>query len=474
MRQASWILPLATGLIVGVTPWPALAHGSEGGLVLLLPTGYYILGAAFTVLVTFLLISLLPDSVTRAMYRGEHPLLTVPAPSVALISSLSFLLLLIMVLAGLFGARDPLTNPLPAFVWTVFWVCLTILHGLLGPLWQALNPWTGPLVLLRRLTGTRLGEDSTIRLPQTIGYAIAILQFFGFAWFELVDLAPSDPTRLAIAVSVYWFANFTAMMLFSERDWCARAEPFSIFFSLVGRCAPIGWETNEKGRLQMKIGWPGRFLFGLPPLSAGGVLFVLLTLGTVSFDGLSRTFVWLAAIGVNPLDFPGRSAIFAPSTAGLVGTWAALSALFFASIGLGVLLSGERRLGLLAGRLVYSIIPISISFQIAHYLTLVLVEIQNFMKALADPFSLGWDLTGTRDLHVTTSFLNVYETVISIFNTQTIAIALGHVVAVILAHALLLDLTDGKRRVFLMELPLAALMVFYTAFGLWLLSTPRI
>lgn len=474
MRQASRIMPLVLSLIVAMAPWPALAHGAEGGIVLLLPTGYYILGAAFTVLVTFLLISLLPDGWTRALYRGQWHVAKIPAPSAATISSLSFLLLLSMVLAGLFGARDPLTNPLPAFIWTIFWVCLTILHGILGPLWQALNPWTGPLALIRRLTGTTLGEGYAIRLPQAVGYAFAILQFFGFAWFELVDLAPSDPTRLALAVSLYWLVNFTAMMLFGERDWCERAEPFSIFFAFVGRCAPFGCERDEEGRLQIALGWPGRFLFELPPLSTSGVLFVLLTLGTVSFDGLSRTFVWLAAIGVNPLDFPGRSAIVTSSSLGILGTWAVLSAFFFASVWLGGLMSGERRFGLLAGRLVYSIIPISLAFQIAHYLTLVLVEAQNFVKAVADPFALGWDLTGTGDLHVTTSFLNVYDSVVLIFNTQTIAIALGHVIAVILAHALLLDLTEGKRRVFLMELPLATLMVFYTAFGLWLLSTPRI
>lgn len=474
MRQASRIMPLVLSLIVALTPWPALAHGAEGGIVLLLPTGYYILGAAFTVLVTFLLISLLPDGWTRAIYRGQWPVAKIPPPSAAMISCLSFLMLLSMVLAGLFGTRDPLTNPLPAFIWTVFWVCLTILHGILGPIWQALNPWTGPLRVFRRLTGSSLGDVPIARLPRALGYAIAILQFFGFAWFELVDLAPSDPTRLAVAVSLYWLVNVTAMMLFGERDWCDRAEPFSIFFSLVGRCAPFGWQRDEDGRLHIALGWPGRFLFELPPLPTSGVLFVLLTLGTVSFDGLSRTFVWLAAIGVNPLDFPGRSAIVTSSTLGILGTWAALSALFFASVCVGGLMSGERRFGLLAGRLVYSIIPISLAFQIAHYLTLVLVEAQNFLKALADPFARGWNLTGTRDLHVTTSFLNVYDSVVLIFNTQTIAIALGHVIAVILAHALLLDLTDGKRRVFLAELPLASLMVFYTAFGLWLLSTPRI
>ncbi len=389
-------------------------------------------------------------------------------------SLLAFLIMLVMVLAGFFGPRDPLENPLPAFIWTIFWVCLTILQGFVGPLWPALNPWSGVLAVMRRVTKSRSGKAGSFQLPKRLGYGIAIVQFCGFAWFELVDIAPSDPARLATVVSLYWLVNAGGMIAFGERSWCERAEPFSIFFSLVGACAPISWKTAPDGRSRMALGWPGAFLFDRPAMSLSGILFVLLTLATVSFDGLSRTFVWLSAIGINPLEFPGRSEIVLSSTLGILCTWAALSGLFFACIHLGCLMSGERRLLPMAGRLVYSIIPISLAFQLAHYLTMVLVEGQNFMRAIADPFGLGWDLTGTAGWHVTTSFLNVYDAVVMIFNTQTCAIAAGHVIAVILAHALLLHMHPGGRRIFVLELPLAGLMVAYTAFGLWLLSTPRI
>jgi hypothetical protein len=41
---------------------------------------------------------------------------------------------------------------------------------------------------------------------------------------------------------------------------------------------------------------------------ASGVAFVLVALASVSFDGLSRTFWWIALAGENPLEHPGAQA----------------------------------------------------------------------------------------------------------------------------------------------------------------------
>ncbi len=275
-------------------------------------------------------------------------------------------------------------------------------------------------------------------------------------------------------MAIYFVANLVGMMIFGERQWADRAEPFSILFSLIGALAPLQIERIEDDRVAVSLCWPGKRLFERPPLPASGVLLVLLALATVSFDGLSRSFVWLGLMGINPLDFPGRSAIVLSSSLGIILAFLALSALYYACAGFAVLLSRGSSIQTIAGRLIYSIIPISVVFQFAHYLTMVLVELQNFARATADPFDLGWDLTGLGGWHVTTSFLNRFDTVALIFNIQTAVIAGGHVLAVILAHAILVDILKARRMVFLSEFPFAALMVFYTAFGLWLLSTPRI
>ncbi|MND07221.1 hypothetical protein D3C83_290720 [compost metagenome] len=54
------------------------------------------------------------------------------------------------------------------------------------------------------------------------------------------------------------------------------------------------------------------------------------------------------------------------------------------------------------------------------------------------------------------------------------AIVLAHVVAVAVAHLLAIRETADRGRALLGQLPMTALMIAYTLFGLWLLSAPTI
>ena len=438
--------------------------------MLLLPTGYYLAGAALAVAASFLLLAILPASLVDRIASMRLNLLTIRDIPHAATSLISFAFLAALVLAGFFGSRDPVANPLPTMIWTIWWVCFTIIQAVAGPLWPHLNPWSGILALLRRG-----GNPPAIALPDRLGYGIAILQFAVFAWFELIDLAPNDPDRLAVAVSAYVLLNFLGALTFGERDWMARAEPFSIFFGLIGRLSPIERETIGQDRTRISLVWPGRTLVDNPPLPLSAVLFLLLTLSTVTFDGLSRTFLWLGAIGINPLEFPGRSAMTWSGTLGLIGTFVALSGAFLICVVIGTAMAGKRNnWPEAAGRLVYSIVPIALAFQAAHYLTNVLVDGQNAAIAISDPYARGWDLFGTSGWHTTTSFLNTLDGVTLIFNTQTLAIALGHVVGIVMAHLIAMRLFNRPGKAIISQIPLAALMVFYTGFGRWLLATPRI
>lgn len=455
---------------LSLLPSIAVAHGTEGGIVLLLPTGYYLVGAALAVAASFLLLAALPARLIDRFAEMRLKLFVVPDAPRAATSLIAFSCLVILVLAGFLGSRDPVANPLPTMFWTVWWVCFTVIQAAVGPLWPHLNPWTGILAML--------GQDERApraTLPAGIGYIVALAQFAVFAWFELVDLAPSDPGRLATAITVYFLVNLLCAVIFGERDWMARAEPFSVFFGLVGRLSPIAREDAGLGRTRLSLVWPGRDLIANAALPLSGVFFLLLTLSTVSFDGLARTFVWLGAIGVNPLEFPGRSAVIWSGTLGMIGTFLALSAAFLLCVTLGVAMaggSGDWREA--AGRLIYSIVPIALAFQAAHYLTNVLVDGQNATIALSDPFGLGWNLFGTAEWHTTTSFLNTLSGVTLIFNIETIIIALGHVIGIVMAHLVALRIFTSPRDAVISQIPVAVLMVFYTGFGLWLLSTPRI
>lgn len=452
------------------------AHGAERGLVMLLPTGFYVTGGALAVLFSFLLLAFAPSA---WFGKGEGAYVKI-APYVALpkipFSCLSFLVLLLCVVAGFVAPSDPLSNPLPLLIWTGWWVGFTLLQVVTGSLWPWLNPWTGPVAFFRKLVGQRFGETSHLTLPGSVGFLPAILQFSTFAWFELVSLAPDDPPRLAVAVIVYWLMNFAGIVIFGEKAWLLRGEPFSVFFRMIGLLSPLGVSQSQSGK-RLVLRWPGSRSLVTDALPPSGVVFILLTLATASFDGFSETFTWLGFIGVNPLEFPGRSGVMFANTLGLLAAPIILVALFYKAVMAGAWLAGERDFtGLmrLSGKLVYSIIPISIAFHAAHYLTLLLVNGQYLLIMLSDPFGLGWNLFGMAHWHVTTSFLLNIDDVRIIWLTQTGIIVAGHVIGIVLAHAIALRHFGEARSAVVSQLVLAALMVFYTVFGLWLLSTPSV
>ena len=471
-RQA-WIA-LALAVLALSTPEAALAHGAERGFVLLLPTGYYLIGGALAVAASFVLISFVPPAFIARAAQARLPLGAVPSINPAPTSLAAFFALCLLFAAGFLGSRDPLANPLPLAIWTLWWVGITLLHALIGNVWRFINPWIGVYRVLDWLSGGSLAR-AVLPYPSWLGYWPAILAFLGFAWLELVYPAPDDPERLAIAVGLYWLFAFAGMLAFGYEAWTDRAEPFSIFFRLVAGLAPLVLTPVAEGsdRRAIAVAIPGAALLNRDPLPLSGVLFVLLTLSSVSFDGLSRTFWWLGLGGINPLEFPGRSAVMERNTIGLILAFAALAACYWSAVRLGWIVAGmSGSLGRALGAFVYAIVPISIAFHFSHYLTALLVDGQYALIAASDPFGSGLDLLGLGHVHVTISFLNTYGGVTIIWNLQTAAIVLGHLAGIAMAHALALRHFGDNRGAVRSQLPLAAFMVLYTLFGLWLLSTP--
>ena len=85
---------------------------------------------------------------------------------------------------------------------------------------------------------------------------------------------------------------------------------------------------------------------------------------------------------------------------------------------------------------------------------------------------LDWNLFGGRGIEVTTSFLSHHASVHAIWNVQVAGIVLAHVAAVFIAHVLALRRHARVGAALVSQLPMTALMVGYTIFGLWLLATP--
>ncbi len=452
----------------------AAAHTGERGFVMLLPTGRYILGGALAVGLSFCVMAIVPSRAFARFVSLRWPIACIGGAPPLWPSALVLALFAALVGAGFAGTRDPLANPLPPTVWSLWWVGFTYAVALFGDLWRVLNPWRALHRIATALPGLALWREfPPFAYPARLGRWPAVVVFFAFAWFELIYPAPMDPAVLALACTAYALVTLAAMLAFGAAPWLEKAEAFSVYFRMVGWLSPFVVEEAEgrsAGR-RLALGVPCAGLFRADRLDLGMVAFVLLALGTVSFDGLALTFWWLTLIGENPLEYPGRTSLVAVNTLGLAGMWLVLATVYAVAVRAGAAVAPGAGMPSF-NRTVMSIVPIAFAYHFAHYLPFFLVDGQHALRALSDPFGLGWNLLGFRDWHVTASFLARHDTVQAIWNLQVAAIVLGHVAAVCIAHAIALAQLRGARTALASQIPMTVLMVGYTVFGLWLLSTP--
>ena len=478
MKRVFLLGSLALVLVLGPSA-PALAHSTERAFILILPTQHYIVGGALVVALSFFVVGLIPALGFDALERVRWRFIRVPAWIGTVPSIIAAAFVLALIVAGHIGDRNPLYNPLPQVLWGLWWVGFVFVHVLFGNLWSVINPWRGLYWLLTSLPGLSSWRRSPpLSYPASAGYWPAIGLLVAFAWYELIHPAPMDPASLANASTVYLGVTLMGMLLFGADKWLERGDAFSIFFRIVSWLSPFSLDrpSADKGDDKDPTLWavlPGIKLLRVGTLPVTGAGFVLLALATVSFDGLSRTFWWLGLIGENPLEHPGRTALIGINTAGLAATYATIWTVFGSAIVLGcILVKRPDRIRYDITRVVVSIVPIAFAYHMAHYLPSFLIQAQDAVRALSDPYGSGWNLLGTRDIHVSTSILNNYDSVRAIWLVQVVAIVVGHVVAVAVAHVLALRDAANRREALVYQIPMILMMIGYTLFGLWLLSTP--
>ena len=450
-----WLLPLL------LLPGRASAHASEQGFVLLLPTDLYIAGGVASVIATVILIALVPPGAARALFRPVRVAPRLAGPGAPVAGGIGLAVFLWMVAEGVTGSQDPTHNAMPLMLWSGFWIFLLTAQGLFGDIWRRANPWVA-LWWLRRRSHARL------HLPRRLGAWPAVAMLMVFAAFLLADPAPAAPERLARIAAVYWAVNMAGVMACGPR-WLFRVEPLSVLAHAYAGMAPFG-----RRRGGIAIGLPGWRWIAAPRPATGMAVFLILALGIGTFDGLNETFWWFGLIGVNPLEFSGRSSVVGTSLAGLAAACLLLVAAFAATIKAGLILAeSDLPLALAFRALAPSILPIALGYHVAHYLPTALVDGQYLGLQLNDPLGQGWNLLGLAGHRVTTGFFNTRDTVQVIWLSQAAAVVLGHMIAVLMAHVRALSLfgTHGKAAV--SQIPLALFMVIYTLFGLWLLASPR-
>ncbi len=463
--------PAVMPIISATAIWPsfAFAHATEQGFVLLLPTDLYISAGIATVALTAAALAILPASLSGNLFASHgFAWFRPPARLADCTSFCSTIILAALLLAGMTGSGDPLSNPLPLIIWTFWWIMMLFLQGVLGDIWKWTNPWTGTY---RLFAGSE--AHGILRLPQRLGPAIGVTGLVLFSAFALADPAPDYPPRLAAFTACYWTFTFAGMCVFGRDDWLSRCECFTMLFRLFGKMSPALLEAG-KGR----IGLPGWQIASAPRQTLA--VFVLTALAAGSFDGLNETFWWLALIGVNPLEFPGRSAVGFETVAGMLAAILLLHAVFafcvWAGQGLTRLPAGtgpQPSYRVAFNRFAPAVLPIALGYHFAHFLPTFLVNAQYMAAAANDPSATGADLFGLGAFYVTTGFFYTQDTVRAILLTQCAAIVAGHVIAVLVAHAIALDLYRSSGRAVLSQIPMAVFMALYTFLSLWLLASPR-
>jgi hypothetical protein len=426
------------------------------------------------------------------------------APVLLALKILSVLLFAVALLAGFIGVPDYSRNAAPTVFWVIGWVGLAFVSVLLGNLWLIVNPWLilfeGADALWRRMTGR--GLSLALPYPRGIGVLPGLLMVVAFTWFMLASGLAGDSRSLACAVSLYSAVTWAGMFVFGAPAWLAHGEAFTLLFGVLARFSPTALRVTDPAicaradcppepdgrcvdcaeafllapaeKREVTLRGYGAGLIVQHPLSLSMIILVLMVLALVAFEGFMDTAQWIelmAALG----ELEESDGIHAPlkTTLSFVAATALLFALFYVVCALMRMIgyagaAPKRSTVEIMGLFVLSLVPISVAYHVAHYLYWFFTQIQFVVPAASDPLAFGWDLLGGRDFVPDRAAIPLKV----IWHTAIVAIVVGHVIAVYVAHRVALDVFGTRRAALLSQVPMLVLMVAYTMTSLWMLAQP--
>jgi len=432
-----------------------VAHGIGGVKDLPIPIWLFYYGAAAALILSFAALGLLWR---RPLLEGDtgRPLFRLPVrPLRFFLGTLGLALFVLVFLAALVGERSAGTNLAPTFVWILFWLGLVPLSVLLGNVWAWLSPWRAAADALAWVwREARLEWEAPFAYPERLGRWPAAVLLLAFASLELAYRDPSDPRMLALAIAIYSWITWVGMAAFGRAQWLANGEAFAVYFGLLARLSPFDLRGDRV--------WVHRPLerVARPTERPGTVAFVAVMLGSVAFDGFSRSSTWQNRL----FGIDSTATAFLFNLAGLLVAVALVAGAFVAALELARSIGGSAER--LETRFVGSLIPIALAYAVAHYFSLFVLQGQLAIPLASDPFGFGWDVLGTFDYRVNVQPLTTNE----VWYVQAAALVAGHVLGLVIAHDRAIALFRSTRVALQTQYALLALMVVYTVGGLWLLS----
>lgn len=408
-----------TAVVAGASP--AAAHGVGALSGLPLPRWQFAWAIAAVVVIAFFAAGTLwrrPRLEAAAAGRAVPGTVVIRVLAVAL-RTIGVVAYVVIVTAGLFGSVFPAANIAPIGVLITFWVGLQFVSILFGDLWRVLSPFE-TLALVGSSVWSRLRRrpPPAATTDAAATHWPAVVAVGGFVWLELAYHAPTVPRTLGGLALAYGVVVLTIAAR-RGRAWLRTGEGFAAWFSVLAAMAPL----HRDGQGGLRARWP---LSGLSRLVVrpGTLPLLFVVLGAAVFDGLTRTRFWsdltLQRIGW------GYTAV---NTLGLLWAVGIVALVYLGTTRIASSLVGGDP-DTMAQRFAPVLVPLVAAYTVAHYVGLFVLDGQGFWFLASDPYGEGWDLFGTADGTIDFTLASIT----TIAWIQAVAIALGGVGAVLVAH----------------------------------------
>ena len=460
------------GVAALVLPASAQAHGIVGKADLPIPVWLFSWAAAIVLVVSFVALSTMWTA-PQLQEQHRRRLIGLARPLEWLASAIGVGLFALVVYSGFAGAQVTQANFSVTFIYVVFWVGMPVASVLFGDVFRALNPWRTCARASRSVVRATIRHDgkgmAPLRYPRWLGLWPAAAGIVGFAWLELVyepSLRDRPSTLAALSVG-YFVAMLAGMGLFGVEEWGSGADGFGVYFSLLSRLSAL--VRGEDGAVYVR-----RPLSGLTdlPVGPGTVSFICALIGTTTFDGFSNGGIWrnnepsvqslFSGLGFGP-----TAALELAYSVGLVGCILLVIAVYRLGIR-GVHGVSERYgRGELTRRFAHTLVPIGFAYVVAHYFSLLIWQSQAMVYLASDPLGNGANIFGTSSYEINYHIISYA----GIWYVQVAALVGGHVGGLMLAHDRALVLYKDPEEAVRSQYWMLAVMVSFTSFGLWLLSS---
>jgi hypothetical protein len=339
------------------------------------------------------------------------------------------LILFFLIAPGIIGNESSKTSVAPLILWVFLWIGVPTLGLLFGDVYAKFNP-------------LNLVKISTNK-PTSV--YVSCFLFLGLTWFELVWREPGNPLNIA-SVFIILFVGVNLIRYFYKKS-IIEVDPLLLLHYLYSKLKLL----NSKPYFRSLINNIGN----LAKLN-GIEYFILLMIGTVTYDGLRETTFWYNQFGEQINDMWFSTVMFLSMNLGTI-IFYRFACYFAIKVG-----GSELKLNEVSNLFGHTMLPIAFAYHITHYLTLLLFETQTFIYRLNDPIGTGLNLFNVQEPEI-----NYFIEPIIIWGIQVAVTLLGHMLSVVLAHDLAVKLfghqqSDKTQYIFLfitVALTLQALFV---------------